>query len=237
MAEAPHPGLGVSLVAHDLKNTFHLMTLALEDLQHRVPRDERTAQTFVELRWFLAHVDYLATTLIDGLRADAGERRAIALNDFLIEREPQMARTLTPGVVLVLRPAVMSGSVLAAPTELERLMIALVARACAAMPTGGELTISTGWLNQVAGAAHASIRPRRYVRLTVSDTGDSTDRDPNAELLDIPASSGTQDGAPAQESIAAAVRRLNGWLIVENEDRTGTRIHICLPALPDPVDF
>lgn len=232
MSDVPPPDLGISLVAHDLKNTFHLMNLALEDLQQQLPRDERVTHTVLELRWFLSHVDYLATTLLDGLRAGAGERRPIALNEFLSDREPLMIKRLTPGVSLVIRPALVSGNVLASPMELERLILALVAHACAAMPSGGELTISTGWLDQVAGVTLPSIRPRRYVRLTVSDTGESVDRNPNAELLDAPTSESADD-RHGQHSIAVAVRRLNGWLIVENEDRTGTRIHICLPALPE----
>jgi len=234
MVDMPQPGVGISLVAHDLKNTFHLMTLALEDLQQHLPADERTTRTLVEMRWFLAHVDYLATTLLDSLRSDALERRAIPLNAFVIDREALMAKALTPGVVLIVRPSATSGSVLATAPELERLILALVSHACAAMPGGGELTIGTGWLDQVAGATLPSIRPRRYVRLTVSDTGERADRDPSAELLDLPAPSDAE-GEHGQHSIAVAVRRLNGWLIVENEDRTGTRVHVCLPALPDPA--
>jgi signal transduction histidine kinase len=209
------------------------MTLALEDLQQHIPEDERTTRTLVEMRWFLAHVDYLATTLLDSLRADAVERRAIPLNTFLVDREAMMAKTLTAGVVLIVRPSANSGMVLATPRELERLILALVSHACAAMPGGGELTISTGWLDQVAGTMLPSARPRRYVRLTISDTGEGTDRDPNAELLDVSATSGSEH--EPQYSIAVAVRRLNGWLIVENEDRTGTRVHVCLPAVPDPA--
>ncbi len=234
MVEPPDPGVGISLVAHDLKNTFHLMTLALEELQQHLPGDEPSTRTLLEMRWFLAHVDYLATSLLDSVRADALKRRAIPLNAFLIDHEPQLSRTLTQGVVLVIRPSAHNGSVLATPAELERLVIALVSYACAAMPDGGELTISTGWLDQVAGAALPTVRPRRYVRLTVSDTGASGTRDPNAELLDPSPVQGTDD-APAY-SVAVAVRRLNGWLIVENENGTGTRVHVCLPALPDPVE-
>jgi signal transduction histidine kinase len=234
MAEPSQPSANISLVAHDLKNTFHLMTLALEDLQQHLPVDEPVTRTLVEMRWFLAHVDYLATSLLDTARAEALERRAILLNGFLIDREGLMAKTLPPGIVLIVRPSPNSGSVLATPMELERLLLALVSHACAAMPGGGEITISTGWLDQLAGSTLPNIRPRRYVRLTISDTGDSADRDPNAELLDLAAISGTEDQS-GQQSIAVAVRRLNGWLIVENEDRTGTRVHVCLPALPEPA--
>lgn len=234
MAEPTDPGVGISLVAHDLKNTFHLMTLALEELQQHLPNEEPATRTLLEMRWFLSHVDYLATTLLDTVRADALERRAILLNAFLADHEPQLSRILTRGVALVVRPSAHSGSVLATPAELERLLLTLVSHACAAMPDGGEVTISTGWLDQVAGVTLPSVRPRRYVRLTVSDTGERSDRDPNAELLNPPLVKGT-DEDPAY-SIAVAVRRLNGWLIVENEDGTGTRVHVCLPALPDPAE-
>jgi signal transduction histidine kinase len=228
-----HPAMqGVWLVAHDLKNSFSLLSNVFEELQQHLVADESSRRAFTESRWLLSHVDMLATALLDGIRYPALERSAVFINEFLLEREAMLNRALSPGVSLALRPSAQPLRVLATVPELERLLFALVSNACQAMPNGGDLTITAGWLDHVAGTTCAEVRPRRYVRLTVSDTGAGLDRDAHMSLLET----FPDDGAAmetARENVISAVRRLHGWVIVESEERAGTRVHVCLPVLPD----
>ncbi len=230
-----HPHLqGIWLVAHDLKNSFSLMSNVFEELQQHLVANEPSRRAFTELRWLLSHADTLATALLDGIRYPALVRSAVLVNEFLLERERAFNRALSPGVSLALRPSTQSLRVLATVQELERLVFALVSNACKAMPNGGDLTISAGWLDHVAGATYPGVRPRRYVRLTVSDTGDGLERDAHLSLLEtFPDDSAATE--TARENVVSAVRRLHGWVIVESEERAGTRVHVCLPVLPDLV--
>ena len=180
-----HPSLqGVWLVAHDLKNSFSLMSNAFEELQQHLVAGESSRRALTESRWLLSHVDMLATALLDGIRYPALERSPVSINEFLLEREAVLNRVLSSGVSLALRPSAQPLRVLATVPELERLLFALVSNACQAMPSGGDLTVTAGWLDHVAGATYPGVRPRRYVRLTVSDTGDGLDRDAHMSLLE-----------------------------------------------------
>lgn len=224
------------LVAHDLKNSFSLMSYAFHELPRHLAGGEAAKQAFTELRQLLSHVDLLAAELLDSLRVQAGGRTAIALNDFLLERENILTRTLGAGVTLILRPAASGGVVLATVPELERLLFALVSNACIAMPGGGDLTIMTNWIEHAAGAANPGAWPRRYLRLTVGDTGEGLDRSAHLRLLEpLPGDASAADAE--RDSVISAVRRLNGWVIVESDEDAGTRVHVCLPAVPEPPDL
>ena len=223
------------LLAHDLKNSFSLLSYAFHDLPRHLAAGEHSKLALTELRSLLTHVDLLASTLLETLRQRTAGRMAVSINDFLSEREGLLRRTLSPGVELVIRESATGAVVLASVGELERLLFALISNACIAMPDGGEVTISTTWLDHGAGVEQ-SVWPRRFIRITIGDTGDGLDRNLHMRLLD-PFPGDIRAADAERDSVVSAVRRMHGWLIVESEDRIGTRVHVCLPAVPEPPDF
>lgn len=224
------------LVAHDLKNSFSLMSYAFHELPRHLAGGDAAKLAFTELRTLLGHVDLLAAELLDSLRAQSDGRTAVALNDFLVERESILTRTLGAGVSLNLRPAAAGGVVLATVPELERLLFALVSNACIAMPAGGDLTIATTWIDHTAYVKNPNAWPRRYLRLSVADTGDGLDRGAHVRLLEpLPGDASAADAE--RDSVISAVRRLHGWVIVESDEDAGTRVHVFLPAVPEPPDL
>jgi signal transduction histidine kinase len=217
---------GIWPIAYDLKNCSGLISKAFEDLQRHFEAAEPPRHAITQLRWLLTHIDYLATALLEGLRAEALERTTVSLNDFVLDREHELTTLISSGITLTLRLSAVSGVVLAKPSELERLLFGLVSQACQSMPQGGDLTVSTGWLDHVAGPNDPGVRPRRYVRLTVSDTGDGVDT--RVRLTEtLPDHCG---GSP-RENAVSAVWRLGGWLIVESQEQAGSRVHACLPSM------
>ena len=226
---------GVWLLAHDLKYSVSLLNRSLEDLQRHVVSSEPARRAYGDTSGILAHVSYLSSALLDGLHKQGLQRTAIVLNDFIKDRESAIVRAAGGRIAVSLRLSAAGGVVFASVPELEYLVMTLVGNAVEAMPGGGELTVGTGWLDRVSMPDHSSVQPRRYVRLTVSDTGetaDQADQKPHAKLFDATPTDGTT-AEIVRESVAAAVWRLNGWLIVEGEPRAGTRVHMCLPAIPD----
>jgi len=224
------------LLAHDLKNSFSLMSYAFHDLPRHLAPGDPAKQAFSDLRSLLTHVDLLASSLLDTLRQRAAGRTALSINDFLLEREARLRQTVGAGVSLRIQSCAAGGVVLASIDELERLLFALVSNACIAMPDGGELVISTTWLEHGAGAEPRGAWPRRYVRLTISDSGDGLDGHLHMRLLEaIPGDIRAADAE--RDSVVSAVRRLHGWLIVESEESVGTRVHVCLPSVPEPPDL
>lgn len=223
------------LLAHDLKNSFSLLSYAFHDLPRHLAGGDNSKQAFTDLRSLLTHVDLLASTLLETLRLRTAGRTAVSVNDFLAEREGLLRRTLSSGVTLNIRESATGAVVLASVAELERLLFALISNACMAMPDGGEVTINTTWLDH-CGGVEQSPWPRRFIRITVGDTGDGLDRHLHMRLLE-PFPGDVRPADAERDSVVSAVRRMHGWLIVESEDRIGTRVHVCLPAVPEPPDF
>jgi len=219
-------------IAHDLKQAFGQLTASVESLPRYVDDSAPSRQALAELRWMLAHIDHLTTRLIDSFECDAVERQPIDLNGFIEGRHALWKRVIAPSVTLTIRLAPTSGAVLATESELEWVLLALIFNACARLASGGELTIGTGWLDRIPGATDVlETRAGRYVRLTVSDTGDTGEHDAEMGLLKPVAAQGADVDEPRQ-TVVSLVRRLNGWIILENEPRAGARVHVCLPCVP-----
>ena len=220
------------LLAHDLKNSFSLMSYAFHELPRHLSGNDPAKQAFTDLRSLLTHVELLTTTLLDTLRHREAGRTALSINDFLLEREVRLQK-VCPGITVTFRLSASGGVVLAGAEELERLVFALISNACMAMPEGGDVTVSTTWIEHAAGAEQRTTWPRRYVRLTVADTSEGLDRHLHMRLLE-PLAGDIRAVDAERDSVVSAVRRLHGWLIVESEESGGTRVHVCLPAVPEP---
>ena len=223
------------LLVHDLKNNFSLMSYALHGLPRHLAAGEAAKEAFDDVRKLLTQADDVATALIDALHVQARGRTAIPLHEFLTERKPWLDVMLGPRTSLELRLPAAGGIVLASTRELERLLVALVSNAGLSLPEGGEVIIETCWLEHTASHGQAGVWPRQYVRLTVADRGHGLDHASHFRLLD-PIRGDVSDVDAERDSIVSAVRRLHGWLVVDSDERAGTRVHVCLPAVPEPAE-
>jgi two-component system, cell cycle sensor histidine kinase and response regulator CckA len=233
-ASTPNPPDSLWRVANDLKHAFGLLAGPVEALPQYLLDGAPARQVLAELRWTLAHIEHLTTRLLDSIRTQTLDRKPIDLNAFIDERDSLWKRALAPGVSLTVRLAATSGLVLATESELEWLLLALIANASAAIPTGGDVTIGTGWLDHVPGGIDPrGVRPSRFVRLTVSDTGDGREHDAQLRLLRPFEARVSGDADALRDNVVSVVRRLQGWMILESETRAGSRAHVCLPCLPE----
>lgn len=220
------------LFAHDLRYSVSLLDHSLGELQRYLISGEPSRRAHADAAGILAHVTYLASSLLEELNTDDLERPAIDLNGFILERQGAIERACGGEINLTLRLSAGGGIVPATVAELDYLLMTLVTNAVNAMPVGGDLTVGTGWLDRVSMPNDPPLQPRRFVRLTVSDTGEAAEDSPHARLFDAAPTNGVS-AEVVRESVAAAASRLNGWLIVEGEPHAGTRVHLCLPAISD----
>ena len=104
-----------------------------------------------------------------------------------------------------------------------------------AMPNGGKLTIRTE--NAELGAAkvalYAYVKPRRYIRLTVSDTGTGMSEEARARAFERffstkPQGRGTGLGLATTYGI---VKQSGGYIWISSTPGDGTRFDIYLPRV------
>ena len=150
--------------------------------------------------------------------------QSVDLNSFLRSHEPAFRRDVDSRVLVTVRPSPASAVVTTNLAELEAVIRHLVCRAAGEMLAGGELVISTGWLDHVPyETPFGELRAEPHARLTVSDTGAGFRDDLHARVFHTP----VED---LDASVAAIVHRIGGCLILEHEAGQGSRVHICLPV-------
>ena len=166
------------------------------------------------------------------LRAEAVEAGALlsGLRDVL-------SHTLGRGIEVDVELAAGLPPLLADKGQLETALVNLATNARDAMPHGGTLTFAaaTETVEETANQA-ADLRPGRYVRLSVIDTGTGMDQPILARVLEPffstkPAGQGTGLGLSMAKGF---VEQSGGALTIDSSPGRGTTVHLWLPTAIRP---
>ena len=180
----------------------------------------------------------LTHQLLAFARVDVVQPRPMNINSVVTEMEPMLRRTIGEHIDLVATPGPELWPVLIDSGQLGQVLTNLVVNSRDAMPKGGTLTIDVG--NTEVDAAYASARPGlkpgRYVRLRVSDTGTGMDKATLEHVFEPffttkPRGEGTGLGLATTYGI---VTQAGGLIDVYSEPGMGTRVSVLLPATDQP---
>jgi signal transduction histidine kinase len=216
------------MLGHDLRHALARAAGTTERLARHLVAGAPTQRDLAELKHALSEADYVAAALLDGGPELDIDRPPLCVNSFVLELEPALRGTLNPEIVLNIRLSAAAGLVSANGPELNAIIRSLIDQAVRSMPEGGELAIATGWLDISGIASRDRVRSRHHVRLTISATARRSDGEPGAGALLSPLVAA--DSAAIEDSVAAMVGELGGWLILESADGGDRRMHLCLPA-------
>jgi two-component system cell cycle sensor histidine kinase/response regulator CckA len=112
--------------------------------------------------------------------------RVVSLNATVTELEPMFQRLLGTDVTLVMDLDPMLGSALVDPAQMERVLVNLVLNAREAMPSGGQLRITTANVDfdPTPDQRDNGARSESYVSITVADTGIGMDAETQARIFE-----------------------------------------------------
>jgi signal transduction histidine kinase len=214
---------------HELKNLLTVMVGCVESIGRSMPDGTTVAVDLVELRQAIdGAVDLVNELLVVG-HARPVEPLLIDISRLVVQMDATLSRTLGPKIDLRMRLTTTGEIVRAAPVELEGILLNLVARARDAMPDGGVVTIETSSFELGADADEPREEPRRYVRLSVSDSGPGIAANERTTILDSLFTTEEKDTGLGLHGVNLVVQRLNGLLRVESQEGVGTQVHVCLP--------
>jgi signal transduction histidine kinase len=180
-----------------------------------------------DLQYALSQSDRLA----DALLIAPPDPPSTNLNEFLALEESDLRRQLKPNITLELRLDAVGAYVGVSREDLEMILRILIETARTSLTNDDTLTVRTSLIDQIrSGPAHVPPHIRRYARLSISGTVMASARDLYHRIA-YPVPTGDPSGV--MESLAARVRRVGGWIFVENLVRAGSRIHLCLPLATD----
>lgn len=174
--------------------------------------------------------------LLDRLLAASGKQllrpQRLAANDVIRRLAPLLAQTLPDDIELRLDLDPELPDIHVDPDRLEAAMIGLVVNAREAMPSGGELVISSG-----VGEA-LSTRPRlesdrRYVQITVSDAGTGIPEDLRERVLEplFTTKSNATGRGLGLSIVNGFVQQSRGALSLDSAPGGGTRITLNFPPM------
>jgi len=223
------------LLGHELKYAIAVASRVTEELGSYFKPGDAVEGRFTQLGRALLEADQIAEALLGN--AQRPDRRAPAqpivdIDALITQLKPSIIGSVDPAIALSFRLSAQGGAVVASEEDLVDMIRRLIDSAVDAMPAGGELALSTGWLDHVSGGwVSAGLGPRRYMRVSVADTGEGGYAGTWQRVLASPGSGLSL--APTESSLAAGVAQMGGHLILENSPHEGSRIHVCLPAAQD----
>ena len=221
-------------IANDFNNLLTVIMGYCEMLL-TVSEPDRTEYKHVqEIRKAGTRATELARQLLLFSRRYMIEMQLLDLNEVLAEMEPRFRQVLGETIELVIVNGPALGRVQAHPDHLAEAVLNLLANAREAMPAGGRLSIETAnALVEEAPTGAGEVRPGRYVRLTISDTGCVMDAETQAQIFD-PFFTTKQPGRRSGMGLSAAYgifKQIGGHISVQSELQQGTTFTIHLPQV------
>ncbi len=225
-------------VAHDFNNLLTPIVGALDLLQRRGVGGERERR----LVDGAAQSADRARTLVERLLAFARRQplRPIAVDVAQLAREMAalVSSTAGPRINVELIAADGLPAAKADPNQLEMAILNLSVNARDAMPEGGSLRIMVEPA-AVDGGAAADLRPGKYIRLSVADTGIGMDRETLARAVEPFFSTkgigkGTGLGLSMVHGLAS---QLGGALRLHSTPGLGTTVELWLPQSDAPIEY
>jgi PAS domain S-box-containing protein len=181
----------------------------------------------------------LTHQLLAFARVDVVQPKPMDMNVVVAELAPMLRRTLGEHIDLVAAPGQALWPVMIDSGQLSQVLTNLAVNSRDAMPKGGKLTIDVANVDVdfAYAAAHLTLKPGRFVRLRVSDTGAGMDKQTLEHAFEPffttkPRGQGTGLGLA---TIYGIVTQAGGSIEVYSEPGLGTRVSVLLPATDQAV--
>jgi PAS domain S-box-containing protein len=216
-------------VAHDFNNLLMAISGSLELLRKRMPDDERLLKLVDNAMQGIQRGTTLTQRMLAFARRQELRPNVVDVGQLVTGLMDLMVRTLGPGIEIRTEFPATLPLILVDENQLELALLNLAVNAKDAMPQGGRLTISADAAN---GSENASLKPGRYVRLSLKDSGTGMDA---ATLSHATEPFFTTKGVGKGTGLGLAmVRGLSeqsgGTVTIESEVGQGTTVAMWIPV-------
>ena len=228
-------------VAHDFNNLLGIIlnytAFVAEEVAKAADHDPRwddVAEDLEQTRRAAQRGAELTRQLLAVGRREVVRPEVVDLNDVVRGVEPLLRRAVGEAVDVLTSLDPVLPDVLADPGQLEQVLVNLAVNARDAMPTGGALSIDTDAVDVDMGDALArpGVKPGRYARLRVSDTGVGMDREVQDRAFEPffttkAAGIGTGLGLA---TVYGIISQAGGDTRIYSEPGIGTTVSVLLPV-------
>jgi len=224
----------VSGVAHDFNNLLTGIVLCSDLLLAGLERESRLRRYAQEIRTAAGRGADMIRQLLAVARQRSVETQVLSLNSALAEMHDLLARLIGENITLVSDLAEDLALVRMAPAQMQQIVLNLVLNARDAMPEGGRITLSTR--NHPVGLERTQDQDSRFrhVQFEVHDSGSGMDAETRARVFEpfFTTKKPGQGNGLGLATVYSIVKTNGGTIEIDSEPAKGTRVKICLPAVP-----
>ena len=233
-------GLLAGGVAHDFNNVLTTIAGTCDALSELLPPERETAELVDEIRKAGERATALTRQLLAFSRREVVEVRVVDLAAIVADTQKMLVRLLGEDVVLTLSLGIEPTSVKVDTGSWVQVLMNLAINARDAMPRGGALAIETRAVVVDATSARShpiSLRPGRYVTLSVTDTGFGMTPEVQARIFEpFYTTKGVEAGTGLGLSVVHGIVAQSGGVIdVSSEVGKGTTFRIYVPTVEAPA--
>jgi PAS domain S-box-containing protein len=182
----------------------------------------------------------LVRQLLAFSRKQVLQPKNIDLNDIVNGLEQLLHRLMGEDIRIQAKLAADIGTIKADASQIEQVLMNLVVNARDAMPQGGRLVIETSNadLDQAYASEHVSVKPGRYVLLTVSDSGMGMSSETVAHIFEpfFTTKGGSRGTGLGLATSYGIVKQSGGYIWVYSEPDHGTTFKVYLPRVDETAD-
>jgi two-component system, cell cycle sensor histidine kinase and response regulator CckA len=235
-------------VAHDFNNLLTTITGYSELLLLSLGANSPVRQDVLEIRSAGMRAARLTRELLAFGRRQVFQNRIVDLNSVVLAVDPA-AWCNSMGIEFKFKLEDPLRPILADPVHIETIISNLVCNARDALPSGGEVNVMTGnvdigeeralqELQEEFPGARESIRPGRYVSLSVSDNGVGMGPEMLTRVFDpfFTTKHQSKSAGLGLSTVYGIVKQSEGHILVESAPGKGATFRVLLPAAPGGSD-
>jgi PAS domain S-box-containing protein len=223
-------------VAHDFNNLLTVISGNLQILEDMALPDPFANRAIASAHRAARRGAELTAKLLAFSRRQTLRPAPINVPELLESFRELLARTLGANVSVRVDADSLLPPVLADAGQLETALLNLAVNARDAMPNGGALVIEASEvdLHQDSATSADDVRPGRYIRLSVSDTGTGMSREVMARAFEpfFTTKAVGKGSGLGLSMVYGFAKQSAGHVTVYSEKGTGTTINLFLPVAP-----
>jgi two-component system, cell cycle sensor histidine kinase and response regulator CckA len=224
-------------VAHDFNNLLTVIGGHTEIALARIDKNSPLLDNLQEVKIAADRASNLTRQLLAFSRRQELEIKVLNLNTVLRNTEKMLCRLLGEDIEVITQPSKNLGLVKADPGQIEQVLTNLAVNARDAMPEGGRLVIATDnfEITETVDSKHDSLKPGRYVLMSVSDTGHGMNSEIMSKIFE-PFFTTKEQGKGTGlglSTVFGIVKQSGGEIRVHSELKKGTTFEIILPRLEE----
>jgi signal transduction histidine kinase/CheY-like chemotaxis protein len=218
-------------IAHDFNNLLTVIRMSLLTVVEPDVSPDDLREALRDATDATDRAAALTHDLLAFARKQTLQRNTVAVSDILGGVERMVRRVAEASIRLEVRAASEVGEVVADRHQIEQVLLNLAINACDAMGNRGTLAISADPVELAGDESGLRVRPGRYVRIAVSDTGTGMDEATRSSAFE-PFFTTKEVGRGTGLGLAVAhgiVTQHGGQIDVESELGKGSTFTVFLP--------